>query len=114
MGLVEPYVGEEAGFFKVVFFRKKLTRRKGHEPINEPVNEPINELLLRLIKATPGLSKPELVIRTGKSRATVTRALSALCKDGCVEYQGSKKKGGYHAVNNSGLSGVINEADFCQ
>ena len=73
-------------FFKVVFYR-----RKG----NEPINEPINLLLTQMIANEPGISKPQLVAKIGKSRATVTRALSVLRNTGRVEYRGSKKTGGY-------------------
>ena len=86
LGLPKPFVGEEAGFFKVVFYR-----REG----NEPINEPINLLLTQMIANEPGISKPQLVAKIGKSRATVTRALSVLRNTGRVEYRGSKKTGGY-------------------
>lgn len=70
-------------------------RRERNEPISEPINEPINLVLLQMISKAPGVSKPQLVAKVGKSRATVTRALTALCRAGKVEYRGSKKTGGY-------------------
>ena len=92
-GLPRPYVGEEAGFFKVVFYRKRSSKDGKRF---EPINEPISEALRRMIDAAPGISKPQLVVKIGKSRATVTRALAILCKSGNVEYRGSKKTGGYY------------------
>lgn len=69
--------------------------KKPFEPINEPINEPIILALVEMIIKEPGISKPLLVARTGKSRATLTRALSNLCRSGIIEYRGSKKTGGY-------------------
>lgn len=87
MGLPKPFVGEEVGFFKVVFYRRKA---------NEPISEPINVVLMQMIRDEPGIAKPQLVVKVGKSRATVTRALAALRKKGNIEYHGSKKTGGYY------------------
>ena len=95
LGLDKPFVGEEAGFFKVVFYRRK---KLASWMRGEPISEPISERLLRAISATPGISKPQLVDKVGKSRATVTRALSGLCREGSIEYRGSKKTGGYFPV----------------
>ena len=76
---------------------------RSKEPINEPINrskEPINEpmslMIARIIANTPGISKPQLVAKIGKSRATVTRVLSLLRSMGKIEYRGSKKTGGYY------------------
>ena len=33
-----------------------------------------------------------------KSRASIMRAISQLKKDGLIEYRGSKKTGGYYAI----------------
>ena len=40
----------------------------------------------------------DLVLRVGKSKATVERALAALIAAGKVEHRGSKKTGGYYLV----------------
>ena len=50
------------------------------------------------IKSRPGINKPEIVLRVGKSKATVERALAALIAAGKVEHRGSKKTGGYYLV----------------
>ena len=69
----------------------RKTGQKG-EAIKSP--EAINEA----IKSRPGINKPEIVLRVGKSKATVERALAALIAAGKVEHRGSKKTGGYHLV----------------
>ena len=66
------------------------------DPSNKPVNEPLKTVVLRLIKEQPGVSRPALVKLTGKSRATVERAVSALIAIGKIEHRGSKKTGGYY------------------
>ena len=72
--------------------------KKRDETINETINETIkrDETINETIKALPGISLVAIVEKTGKSRATVSRALSALKSSGIVEYRGSKKTGGYY------------------
>ena len=70
------------------------------EPLDEPVeslNEPLGEPLFETIKSHPGISRAELVVRIGKSRATVARTIAALVAAGKIEHRGSKKTGGYYA-----------------
>lgn len=67
------------------------------EPLNEPLNEPLGDPLFETIKSQPGISRAELVVRAGKSRATVARAVAALIAEGKIEHRGSKKTGGYYA-----------------
>ena len=73
----------------------RKTGQKG-EAIKSP--EAINEAIYEEIKSRPGINKPEIVLRVGKSKATVERALAALITAGKVEHRGSKKTGGYHLV----------------
>ncbi len=61
---------------------------EGSEPINEPINEGI--------KLEPGINKPGLIKKLGKSRATVKRAVAELIAAGKIEHRGSKKTGGYY------------------
>ena len=68
---------------------------KAVETISETINETINET----IKSHPGISRAELVAVLGKSRATVARAISALVDAGKIERRGSKKSGGYYAID---------------
>ena len=73
----------------------RKTGQKG-EAIKSP--EEINEAIYEAIKSRPGINKPEIVLRVGKSKATVERALAALIAAGKVEHRGSKKTGGYYLV----------------
>ena len=73
----------------------RKTGQKG-EAIKSP--EAINEAIYEAIKSRPGINKPEIVLRVGKSKATVERALAALIAAGKVEHRGSKKTGGYYLV----------------
>ncbi len=79
------------------------------EPLDEPLNEPLNEPvsrgadlskraagLLDLIATNPGLRSPELIRRTGTSRATVRRALQELEAAGFITFRGAPKTGGYY------------------
>ena len=75
---------------------------------NEVVNEVVsghreveNEVaktVLEAIKTKPGIKKPELQKITGKSHATIERAVDLLKKLSEIEYRGSDKTGGYYAV----------------
>ena len=67
-----------------------------NETISEKINETINEAVLRLDAARPGLTAQRLIAASGKSRATVMRAIAALQREGKVEHRGSKKTGGYY------------------
>ena len=73
----------------------RITGQKG-EAIKSP--EAINEAIYEAIKSRPGINKPEIVLRVGKSKDTVERALAALIAAGKVEHRGSKKTGGYYLV----------------
>ena len=71
------------------------------EPLNEPIegiNEGINERLVKLIATHPGVRIPYLKSVVGASTATVERAVAALIASGKIEHRGSKKTGGYYAV----------------
>ena len=63
--------------------------------VAEAMDETINET----IKSNPGISLIGIVEKVGRSRATVARVVAALKKEGCVEYRGSKKTGGYFSVS---------------
>lgn len=76
---------------------KQMPYRKTGQK-GEAINEAINEAIYEAIKSRSGINKPEIVLRVGKSKATVERALAALIADGKVEHRGSKKTGGYHLV----------------
>ena len=68
-------------------------------PVNEPVNDPVNDVLrdiLEFIKNNPGIKKPAIIARIGKSKATLTRYLKQLVERNLIEYIGSDKTGGYY------------------
>lgn len=107
---LSPVTLEEAGFAtRMNVYRAKSETVKpqtaainaDNEPVNEPLSEPINEPLkvskqeiLSLIAANPGISRPEIMAKTGKSRATIMRMLVNLGDK--IEHRGSKKTGGYY------------------
>lgn len=62
---------------------------------NETISETINET----IKTNPGISLVNIVVKVGKSRATIARILATLKRQGVIEYRGSKKTGGYYTVS---------------
>ena len=68
------------------------------ETINHAA-ETLGETISETIKSSPGISLIGIVEKVGRSRATVARVVAALKKEGCVEYRGSKKTGGYFSVS---------------
>ena len=50
------------------------------------------------IDRNPGIAGTAIVSAIDKSRASIMRAIAQLKKDGLVEYRGSKKTGGYYAI----------------
>jgi predicted HTH transcriptional regulator len=84
----------------------------GHAPTNlqsrDTVNETENrvaaavlphEAINEAIKNEPGINKPRLLERLGKSKATIERAIAILIADGRIEHRGSNKTGGYYPKN---------------
>lgn len=63
------------------------------------LNEGINGRILKLIKARPGVKVPYLHSVVSVSRATVERIVAVLVAEGKIEHRGSKKTGGYYAVD---------------
>lgn len=68
------------------------------EPI-EGINEGIKDMVLRLVRLHPGRGVPFFRASVKASRATVERVVATLIASGKVEHRGSKKTGGYYAVN---------------
>lgn len=108
-----PYGGSDPVFEDGDVFRVIVPIPQGpaNEPVNEPVHEPVNEpvnpplpdvgnpvaeAVLRLVRSQPGISRPAMMAKLGKSRATVGRAVAALLAAGLIEHRGSAKTGGYH------------------
>ena len=82
-------------------------RTDSNEPINEPTNaqtgnnEPINEPtkhILDIIAAFPNMSKEQIAERIGKSRATVTRLLRELVRQGKIRRVGANKNGHWEVL----------------
>ena len=71
---------------------------KAGETINHAA-ETMIETISETIKSNPGISLIGIVQKVGRSRATVARLVATLKKEGCVEYRGSKKTGGYFSVS---------------
>lgn len=70
--------------------------------VGETINhaaETMCETISDTIKSNPGISLIGIVEKVGRSRATVARIVATLKKEGCVEYRGSKKTGGYFSVS---------------
>ena len=66
------------------------------EPLNAPQSEPLNKPLksvLEVVRRNPYLSKEQIAAEIGKSRATVTRALSKLQNAGIIKRVGADKNG---------------------
>jgi len=67
--------------------------RKRRHPIN-PSQEK-KETVFAYIQSHPGCRSTEIIAGTALSQSTVERCLAELRKQGRVEYEGSKKNGGY-------------------
>jgi len=70
--------------------------RKKRHPIN-PSQEK-TDTVFAYIQSHPGCRSTEIIAETSISQSTVERCLAELRKQGRVEYEGSKKSGGYRAV----------------
>lgn len=66
----------------------------GHREVENEVAKTVLEAII----TKPGIKKPELQKITGKSHATIERAVDLLKKLSEIEYRGSDKTGGYYAV----------------
>ena len=89
-GLPDPYYKTD-GFFRISFKRENVS-------VNEPVNEPL-KLVLSVLKEHPDFSKERIADEIQKSRATVTRALAELTKNGVIRRVGSDKTGHWTLEN---------------
>ena len=72
--------------------------------VNSPVNSPVNSLsgVLRevylIVLRNPGIKIKKVAEIRGKSESTVWKQLTALRKNGFIEYRGADKNGGYYPV----------------
>ena len=79
------------------------TNHSDIEPINKPINaqtnnnEPIKHIL-DIISAYPNMPKEQIAERIGKSRATVTRLLGVLIRQGKIRRVGANKNGHWEVL----------------
>ena len=69
--------------------------------VNDRINgtgDRINDRIKSLIAENPGISAMRIVEMSDKSESTIRRTLALLKKQGILEYRGSKKTGGYYAI----------------
>ena len=71
------------------------TKRKPTTPPQEKIQE-----VLACIEKQPNCNTADIVSATGFSLSTVERSIVELKQQGLIEHTGSKKTGGYKAVNN--------------
>jgi len=72
------------------------TKKESKELVtDDAINDAINDA----IKSRPGVKKVDLVKIIGKSKPTIERAIAVLKQQGCIEYRGSKKTGGYYCAS---------------
>ena len=80
-------------------FAFEIENEEKNEPVNEPVNDTV-KLVLETISKSPKLSKEQIAVQIGKSRATVTRALATLVRLDKIRRVGSDKNGHWEVINN--------------
>ena len=104
-GCADPSLTEGDVFKDVLELDAKLlnavvdgnsTKKESKELVtDDAINDAINDA----IKSRPGVKKVELVKIIGKSKPTIERAVVVLKQQGCIEYRGSKKTGGYYCAS---------------
>lgn len=80
-----------------VILKRPAVQLGGVNQANEGVSEGVNALLER-IKQTPSLRTTALASLLSTSPKNVERWIKQLRTDGCIEFVGSPKTGGYHCV----------------
>jgi hypothetical protein len=100
--LSEKYCDEALELFGQHVSKNSADTRRRTWPDDSSVarekNGPYRTTILNFIKKKPGCSAGEIKKNRRFSQSTVNRILAQLKKEGLVEYQGSKKKGGYYVV----------------
>ena len=81
------------------------SKNRNNEVVNEAVNpknthrnqtnEPVKAVYI-LICENPGIRKPTIIAKIGKSRATIERAIAVLKEQKRIEFRGAYKNGGYY------------------
>ncbi len=75
---------------EVVNPEKILNNRK-----DDAVNEPVKAVYI-VICENPGVRKPTIIAKVGKSRSTVERAIAEMKEQERIEFRGAYKNGGYY------------------
>ncbi|MBP5639726.1 MAG: winged helix-turn-helix domain-containing protein [Victivallales bacterium] len=70
-------------------------KKQKDDGLNDGLNKRINNVY-NVILGNPGIRTPAITAKTGKSIATVERAVSELKKQGKIEFRGAPKTGGYY------------------
>ena len=104
---LRPQFFSSSGSFRVVlpnlnaettpygFHNRDEEALESHETVNETVNETVKAVEETIVQ-NPGAKIMVIVTKTGKSRATVARAIATLKERGRIVYRGSDKTGGYY------------------
>ena len=82
--------------FKIEFSRIDRNKPPLSGQINGQINDQISDLeqtVLSCLRNDPGMTNAELIIKTGKSQRTITRALAALKRKNLIIRIGSNKTG---------------------
>jgi len=84
----------DSGIFVEFMLGLILNSLKVHinDTVNDSVNDTVN-LILNLMKENPFISYDEIAKNLGKSRATISRKISELKKNGIIERVGADKNG---------------------
>ena len=72
-----------------------ISKKQKDDGLNDGLNKRINNVY-NVILGNPGIRTPAITAKTGKSIATVERAVSELKKQGKIEFRGAPKTGGYY------------------
>ena len=99
-GVIQRIGADKNGYWKI---EENSLHETKTEPTNEPQSDPLNEPLksvLEVIRRNPYLSKEQIAVEIGKSRATVTRALSKLQNIGMIQRLGADKNGYWKIIVN--------------
>ena len=99
---VKLYSGADPIFDEEDVFRLTVPLNAEHSPEKSGGrnNETVNETVKRLIETRPGIGSARIIEETGKSRASVMRAIAYLKSINAIEHRGSDKTGGYYVLVN--------------
>jgi len=82
--------------------RPQVRDKKKREVIPSDIPSELNagqQAVLECVKANPGVKVPGIEAETGIPAKSVERHVKVLVERGLIEHRGSKKTGGYHALD---------------